>query len=96
MADCVRRDEVLSYLRDLLNRSEFTGVNPEIEIATIEAIPAFDVSSGRRGTWVDVTDRPKRWLYDCVLECSLCGERVADDRYKYCPNCGAKMEAGEK
>lgn len=54
--------------------------------------PTADVATDRCGLWIDVTGRPKRWPYDCVLECSLCGECVADNRYKYCPFCGARMD----
>lgn len=92
MTDYINRDDVLSYLRELLPLGDAVTIDPAEEIKIVESIPAADVEPVRRGAWVDVTDRPKRWPYDCVLECSLCGERVADDRYKRCPFCGAKME----
>lgn len=41
-----------------------------------------------------------KWEFLCHqnLKCSECGYVICDDdadEYKYCPNCGAKMEEGE-
>lgn len=49
-----------------------------------------------------VTPKQKagKWIEHCYqnLSCSNCGYIVADtdiDEYKYCPNCGAKMEVSD-
>lgn len=47
-----------------------------------------------RGRWIEVTDITLETYYDC----SVCGESFClidgsptDNLYRYCPNCGAKM-----
>lgn len=38
------------------------------------------------GKWVSFCDD------DCGNECSKCGYKYFGGKYKFCPNCGAKME----
>lgn len=48
--------------------------------------------SVKRGEWIGCTNE-ESVDYEC--KCSVCGLTVFDDfarNYKYCPNCGAKME----
>ena len=67
----------------------------------IALLPDDDVEEVRHGEWVQTTE-PLGWGdVDCI-ECSSCRESwiideescVDDynDGWKYCPNCGAKME----
>lgn len=36
------------------------------------------------------------WIKETVLsKCSVCGFRLGADTYRYCPNCGAKMDGKE-
>lgn len=62
----------------------------------IKAIPAADVAPVRHGDWME-------WFPgDCALimtgeemlyRCSCCDVKYSDaEGYKYCPNCGAKMD----
>lgn len=51
----------------------------ELEIndaPTIEAVPVH-------GEWIKET---------VLSKCSVCGFRLGADTYRYCPNCGAKMD----
>ena len=46
----------------------------------------------RHGRWIDIVPKDdKRWNWDFILKCSECGKMYTDDRFKYCPNCGAQM-----
>ena len=47
----------------------------------------------RRGRWVFNID-DKGWSWDKPYMCDQCGEWV-EKVFKFCPNCGAKMEAKE-
>ena len=44
---------------------------------TIEAVPVV------HGEWIKET---------VLSKCSVCGFRLGADTYRYCPNCGAKMD----
>ena len=59
-------------------------------IAEFVCAPAADVVEVRRGKWVEADDG------DGVV-CSVCGEDFCTiihetDRFKYCPNCGCRMD----
>lgn len=62
----------------------------------LKAIPAADVVEVRKGRWIQhyVGQERTPWGSDC----SVCGEWLVIDRlvmqekYHYCPNCGAWME----
>lgn len=56
----------------------------------IETIPAADVEEVRHGKWV-YHYRLKRFV---CLECGY--EQKHKPEWKYCPNCGAIMDGGEK
>ncbi len=53
---------------------------------TVKNTPSADVAPVKHGKW---KCRAKH-----LGECSECGEVVAI-RYKYCPNCGARMDGGD-
>ena len=74
--------------------SEIRGANKIID--RIKCAPSADVAPVRHGRWVE-------WLPgDCALimtgeemlyRCSSCDAKYsAAEGYKYCPNCGAKMD----
>ncbi len=72
-----------------LKRRDFL---PVIVKHAIEAVPAADVAPVRYGEWIERAWRPT---------CSLCGfsGSLIDapiSPFKYCPNCGAKMDGEEK
>lgn len=53
----------------------------------LDRVPAADVV-GKTGKWVKISPAG-------IYECNQCGQNVmtADiEAYKFCPNCGAKME----
>lgn len=62
--------------------------------------PAADVAEVVHGEWLRADDD---WNSLTTFQCSLCSEEwcfeTDDDvsllNYKYCPNCGAKMDRGE-
>jgi hypothetical protein len=64
----------------------------ECAISAIEMLPAADVVPVVHGEWIERALRPT---------CSLCGFGgslidVPISPFKYCPNCGAKMDKEEK
>ena len=65
----------------------------------ISELPAADVAAVVHGEWLRSDDD---WNSLTTIQCSLCSEgwcfETYDDvsllNYKYCPNCGAKMDGG--
>lgn len=63
----------------------------------IRRMPAADVAEVVHGEWLRSDDD---WNSLTTIQCSICGEEwcfeTDDDvsllNYKYCPNCGAKMD----
>lgn len=53
----------------------------------INAMPTVDAEPVRHGKWIP-------WKYHDGFRCEICKEPVYN-KYKYCPNCGAKMDGGE-
>ena len=72
-----------------------------IDIKDVDAIPAADVAPVRHGRWEEMHYEGGILDGTNFDRCSVCGyERVFDDPalktvFKYCPNCGAKMDGGE-
>lgn len=90
MAEYIGREALLEAISKIggspLSEWDTAGV-----VSLVANQPAADVAPVRRGRWLDV---------DCFdigfWQCSYCGflsEAIAAPKlYKYCPNCGAKLE----
>ena len=52
-----------------------------------------DVAPVRHGRWVE----KEKYTFGIMYDCSLCEDRILDNghHWKYCPNCGAKMDGGD-
>ena len=88
-ADTLRAEFTGNFGRELWH---YTGIRATIEVApTIDAVPAVHAH------WVDDRDSIDIAFGDCEPDChcSACGKR-SDRYFKYCPNCGAKMDEEEK
>ena len=64
-----------------------------LEVA--KAAPAIEAEPVRHGEWIDIT-HDHAWA-----KCSECGycwkrEMIVYLKIAYCPNCGAKMDGGER
>ena len=68
----------MAYVRDFWNK--------------VLSVPAADVVEAKHGRWV-MKETMIRSPYAKNAYCSECLEETAR-AYKYCPNCGAKMERG--
>lgn len=74
------------------------GFSRGIIKSAINAIPAADVAPVVHGRWEPCFDEncKCRWGFG---KCSNCGQEYyahAINYYKYCTNCGAKMDGGAK
>ena len=72
--------EVLIPLSDVRKASQMT--------------PTADVQEVRHGRWISNDLGGYKWAYYCS-ECGWVDGYPFNDRHKYCPNCGAKMDGEE-
>ena len=65
-------------------------------ISRIDEAPTVDAEPVRHGKWINCGTYDQG--YQVTLECECCGESVNGyvQDYKYCPYCGAKLEAYEE
>lgn len=64
-------------------------------VKVIENAPTVDAIPVVHGRWETVTLHSTDFVYYVSTNCSVCGEYPASRCWKYCPNCGAKMD-GER
>ena len=93
--DYISRAAALTALQDsdLFNTTER-------QLRAIRELPAADVAEVVHGEWLRHDDD---WDSLTTIQCSLCSEEwcfeTDDDvsllNYKYCPNCGARMDGGK-
>lgn len=82
-ADAVSREDYEDIIKDY--RKQYENMNNEI--ADLEAKLSADAVQGE---WLYVENEP-------YSECSKCGRYIDDldeDKYAYCPYCGARMKGG--
>lgn len=91
------REEAIHFAECLKNNwtINFADMEEFCDMA-IEALSAESV----RGEWIKTMDG-NGWDDWSVLKCSLCGATIEDKQcrsweYNFCPNCGARMEKGDK
>lgn len=60
----------------------------------IKSAPTIEAELVRHGEWEKKKHKIFGNSYDYI--CSVCGCDYALAEYDYCPNCGAKMDGGEK
>ena len=97
----IEREALLKAMcPDLCNIEYNSGCVECAEIQMIRAFPAADVAPVVHGQWMK-TEEPLGWQEVDCIECSACHESwIADEDYglefadywKYCPNCGARMD----
>ena len=60
----------------------------------IARTPTADAQEVRHGRWISNELGGYKWAYYCS-ECEWIDGYPFNDRHKYCPNCGAKMDGKE-
>lgn len=97
MTDYIPRSAVYGLAFDIPNPNG-PGECEVVEVDEIDGMPAADVAPVRHGRWV-ISRTDYGWNgaeFPTRCKCDQCGREVPyQDRDKYCPNCGAKMEETE-
>lgn len=98
MSEYIKKDELLKFKADVYDESGH--VLYAVPTGCIVAMPPSDVVSVLHGRWEEMHYEGGILDGTNFDRCSVCGyERVFDDpsfktAFKYCPNCGAKMDGG--
>lgn len=93
------------YLNELYGRPVYTHEWVTLDIKE-KSKPDFlqlckEEEPERRGRWIVVSDGYGNGeATACICECSECKDTIwvykkSDRKWKYCPNCGARMDGGE-
>ena len=78
-----KRNHAKAYAQDMY----VIGQGYVMDAPTIDAVPVV------RGRWVGKTPETRHeYVYPLNYKCSNCGFLAKYDGWRYCPNCGAKME----
>ena len=96
MDEYIERD---AAIRDLLNDSpEQVGYSREDAADCIRYMDAADVATVRHAKVIDkiYDDHEVIKPWDYKYYCSACKIPMRESWFKYCPNCGAKMDGGEQ
>lgn len=105
MAEYIEREATIELLRSLGSRDyrrEKGTIQEAIKMVSFpEYTPSADVAPVRHGRWIDKPlIKSFKHTNIPVVECSACGIDFCDIinnhyfMYKYCPNCGSKMDGG--
>lgn len=87
------RDDLKTHIRSLTGTFTDDGFYVSIDavLKTIDFAQTIDAEPVRRGEWLEA----EKGVFPAYCgKCSECG--VTRERENYCPNCGAKMNGGQK
>lgn len=101
MSEYIKREDVLCRFTfehgDRIPEVDIDNFSNSVSIkdikCVIRAVPAADVAPVRHGKWIKQENYPGTYS-----KCSECDQRVGGytPNYKYCPNCGARMDQEEE
>ena len=90
MSDLISRCELFNRLAPVQTLGEAYGI--------IQEMPPVDAVPVRHGRWIRVYSRPGVFKY-LGWTCDQCGQRTGNEYapqwYKFCPNCGARMDGDD-
>lgn len=86
MAELIDRQELMAklYRMPIFEKADFDKKMLYVEKSIIDQMPTVDAVPVVHGRWLEGNNRQP---------CSVCRYR-GQKSWKYCPNCGAKMDGG--
>lgn len=98
MAEYIKREDAIrrfeNYRRDCEEENDERGAQIFYDcVSELMDIPAADVAELRHGEWVQCFEDWRKQIEGD--KCSVCGFEhygTAIAHYRYCPNCGARMD----
>lgn len=98
MAEYIDKNATVGILEAMSRSADCECIKKRLEKAAkrVSAIPAADVAQVVHGRW-EYTPQTFNTLGQ--IRCPFCAwwslDQSIDGIYKYCPNCGAKMDGGD-
>ena len=101
MAEYIDLEAAFNAITDFAGKASTRSAYEAIwkSARALKKIPAADVAPVVHGRWIE----PSRLYYGAKqYECSLCysdtfwKKHSITEKYPHCPNCGAKMDGGDK
>ena len=94
MSDLISRQEAIN---ELLKAFAFHGYAGGMAANVIRQMPTIEAEPVKHGRWLykELCFKGDKTPTDYTYECSVCGYKWGEDIYRYCPNCGAKMDEVE-
>ena len=97
MAEYIDKEKLLQKLSRMIdyceNDNKVNALTALFQVGdAIMDCTTADVQEVRRGKWISNELGGYKWVYYCS-ECGWVDGYPFSDRHKYCPNCGAKMDA---
>lgn len=75
-----------------MDSDDFMKLKLVIELETeIRKLPTLDAKEVKHGEWIDTGDEILDTIYS-GWKCSECGYIFCGNKFKFCPDCGAKMD----
>lgn len=95
MAEYIEREALLAHLRKCKETS--TGSCPTFAVITaiqsfVEEMPAADDAPVAHGKWAPSEENPGFLVCSACGDCYVVDEWADGKKWRYCPNCGAKMD----
>lgn len=102
MAEYIERNRLVKHYENCIDEVKNTnGITEDFEIClkALKNQPAADVAEVRRGKW-EFINQSTNYLEPPIgdmCKCSECNFKidVSETLFKFCPNCGAKMDLGD-
>ena len=91
MTEYIERECATDAIMDVYYDTPDINLSYEKFEAAILKIPAVDVAPVRHGRWERVIQSKSAAKWSTKVSCSNC-HNAGYTRYKYCSNCGAKMD----
>ena len=98
MDEYIRREDAIAWFMPYAHVGE--SIDADVVISDIKGMKAADVAQVRHGRWerIGIKGRKGLPIYPCCSACGIVSAAFRSEweglrgQWKYCPNCGAKMD----
>ena len=89
MSEYIERETAIAWFVPYAHAGE--SIDADVVISDIKGMKTADVAPVRHGRWERVIPSKSAAKWSTKVSCSNC-HNAGYTRYKYCPNCGCRMD----